>query len=781
MQPFARLFRLVALLVITSLLASCITINPAGLAQAVLPPAPSVSAEDFSADLMAALVDRDYAHLQSLMGSPFVLALWQGEGQAIPPESATQQLRGLLVSDTLTFVAPEVVDQWMSGVDPLTLWPPDVKPVSVIGISGLGTDGQGQAILVIGEYPDGAYYWYAMFLAPSGFSTKGGTPPTAIIIVNPGQATATATVPPTMLPTNVQRVLVLGIVGIFDGPGAQYNQIGTTARGQTFPVLGVSPDGQWWAIICPITPGTCWISANPTFVRPMGTPGPAPTATPVPVYPTPQPRPTPIPPPTPVPPPAPIRLHFAPGQDTAVVNGLAGPGQYPQYVFFAPAGQQVRILLSSAGGTANFSLRGVSDGIWYKPISDPTREWTQTLPRSQDYLVTVAAPVNIYFTLEITLFMPPPPPTEPAVERISFAPGEYSAVRSGTIGAGYAKQYVFRAQVGQTATILLLVPPGNPANFSVRGVSDGYIYKPSSNPAREWSFVLPRTQDYLITINAPANTAYTLELTIPPIGPTPFPTPFPTFVPPPTVVPPTPHPLPPERINFPPGGDTAVRSGPLAANQVKQYVFRCLAGQIATIRLDSPSPGANFTVSGVSDGIPYKSAGNTAWEFSFMLPLDQDYLISIFAPVNTSYTIMLTCPPIPGPIPTMVFPTVVPLPTIVFPTPEPLPTVVFPTPEPLPTIVLPTPGPTPEPLPTVVFPTPEPLPTVVFPTPEPLPTIVFPTPEPGPTLVFPTVEPLPTIGPLTPIPIGPDLILPVDPLVVPIDPLIVPVDPPVGP
>ena len=692
MRSYPRLSWLVTLLVVASLLAGCITINPSGLTQSVLTPAaPSATSATFTADLIAALVNRDFAQLQSMMGSPFVLALWQSDGQAITPETGIQRLQDVFVAGaSLTFVAPVVVDQWLSGVDPLALWPVEANPVSALGISGLGVDGNAQAILMIAEYPDGGFYWYSLLLAPSGFATAGGSPPTAIVIVNPGQTQ------PDMLPTDVQRVLVLGVVGIFTGPGAQFPQIGTTTRGQTFPVIGVSPDGQWWAVVCPATTATCWISANPTFVRPMGPSGPTPV-TPVPTaYPTAV-RPTPTPFPTQIPPDYPTRIPWSPGQDTAVVSGQARSGWSPQFLFYAAAGQRVRLLLSSPGGVANFSLRGVSDGQWYKTINNPSREWSATLPRTQDYLITVAAPVNANFTLEVTLFglRPPTVTPAPAPERIRFATGESTAVRSGVLYGGTAKQYVFGAQAGQIATLLLTGPPGSRANFSVRGVSDGVLYKSASDPARESTFYLPRTQDYLITISAPGETAYTLELTIPPLGPTPFPptpfppTPFPPTPFPPTVVPPTPHPIAPERIGFPPGGETAVRSGPLAAGQVKQYVFFGMAGQVATIQLNSPSPAANFTVVGVDDGIPYKSQGSSAWDFTFTLPLGQDYLISIFAPVNTSYTLVLTIPPI-GPMPT-----VEPLPTVGPPTVEPLPTVGPPTVEPLPTV-----GPlTPEPLP----------------------------------------------------------------------------------
>jgi hypothetical protein len=346
------------------------------------------------------------------------------------------------------------------------------------------------------------------------------------------------------------------------------------------------------------------------------------------------------------------------------------------------------------------------------------------------------------------------PPAHP--ERISFGPGQTSAVRSGVLVGGAAKQYIFKALAGQETRILLGGAPGSDVNFALRGAGDGVVYKSPGDPAREWSSILPRTQDYLLTIFASGETSYTLELIILPLGPTP--TRVPPTVVPPTVVPPGPV----ERISFAPGHDSAVRSGPLAANQYKRYVFKGMAGQTATIVLSSPSPSANFTVVGVSDGIPYKSQGNSALSFTFMLPLTQDYLISIWATVNTSYSLVLTIPPVIGPtveptlLPTLeptIEPTLLPTlePTIeptLIPTEEPtIEPTLLPTLEPTiePTLI-PTEEPTVEPTatPTEEPPTPEPTatPTEAPPTPEPT-AIPTEAPTAEPTIELPTPEPVP--------------------------------------
>ena len=286
MQLMRRLMGGMLLLSLATILASCITINPGAIPRLPSTPSPGADNPDaFVADMIAAIVTRNDAALQAMMGSPFAWASWQGTAEEMAPADAIVRMQNELVQNamSLTFVAPPVINDWMRGVDPLSIWPEGVEPAAVIGVGGLGQEGLDEAILVIAQYPDGTYYWYGLLAAPGGFASQSGDPPTAIVVA---PVTPPGTPQMNILPTNVQQVLVLGAVGIFAEPSGLSNQVGTTVRGQTFAVLGVSADGQWWAIPCPATPGTCWISANPTFVRPVSGNQPVVTATATVVYPT---------------------------------------------------------------------------------------------------------------------------------------------------------------------------------------------------------------------------------------------------------------------------------------------------------------------------------------------------------------------------------------------------------------------------------------------------------------------------------------------------------------
>jgi hypothetical protein len=212
---------------------------------------------------------------------------------------------------------------------------------------------------------------------------------------------------PGVLPTDVRQVLILRQTGIFEAP-RDFIQMGTTVPGQEYAVLGASPDGQWWQVDCLPDFDSCWISANPVFVQPLIGLQPSVAATPAPVC---------LPATSdgqqnmerPV-----ERITFAPGQSSAFADGLLEADVLKHYVVSAVAGQQLRLLLvSTPAGSANFAVNGVSDGVVYKPISDPAREALIAVPVTQDYLITLFSPVAAEYQLEVTIPTPLPPTPMP--------------------------------------------------------------------------------------------------------------------------------------------------------------------------------------------------------------------------------------------------------------------------------------------------------------------------------------------------------------------------------
>jgi len=107
----------------------------------------------------------------------------------------------------------------------------------------------------------------------------------------------------------------------------------------------------------------------------------------------------------------------------------------------------------------------------------------------------------------------------PAPQRIEFAPGTISAIVDGQLQPPQRNAYVFRSLAGQMVILEIHSTDGR-ANFMLQGVSDGQPYKRLEDEQRLWSARLPLTQDYLLTVAAPADapaTEYSLELIIEPL------------------------------------------------------------------------------------------------------------------------------------------------------------------------------------------------------------------------------------------------------------------------
>lgn len=106
--------------------------------------------------------------------------------------------------------------------------------------------------------------------------------------------------------------------------------------------------------------------------------------------------------------------------------------------------------------------------------------------------------------------------TSPAVVRIQFPAGATYETVGGSLALGGRHHYLFRAQAGQPASVAL-TSVGDVASFSLSGVDDGLFHKTPNDPSRQWSGILPRSQDYLLEVNASQDTTYNLTLTIDPL------------------------------------------------------------------------------------------------------------------------------------------------------------------------------------------------------------------------------------------------------------------------
>jgi hypothetical protein len=113
----------------------------------------------------------------------------------------------------------------------------------------------------------------------------------------------------------------------------------------------------------------------------------------------------------------------------------------------------------------------------------------------------------------------------------------------------------------------------------------------------------------------------------------------------------TPDPIP-ERIQFAPGETSITLEGMLEPSQRDLYLFQAFAGQRATIEIVAEFNQANFALSGMSDGQPYKQVENDLRSWSAELPQTQDYLLTVATPADastTGYRIFLTIEPLATP------------------------------------------------------------------------------------------------------------------------------------
>jgi LysM repeat protein len=75
---------------------------------------------------------------------------------------------------------------------------------------------------------------------------------------------------PEARPTDVELIQALTDVRIRRGPGMNFAIIGHLPAGKQARVTGISPNGQWWRVLCPDhTVGSCWVTANATLTRPV--------------------------------------------------------------------------------------------------------------------------------------------------------------------------------------------------------------------------------------------------------------------------------------------------------------------------------------------------------------------------------------------------------------------------------------------------------------------------------------------------------------------------------
>jgi hypothetical protein len=195
----------------------------------------------------------------------------------------------------------------------------------------------------------------------------------------------------------------------------------------------------------------------------------------------------------------PVRISFAPGATSAVVEGQLAAGQVTHYVLHITGGQlldvqadpqdRLQLVVYGADGTVLKSAMG-GGPVFRGPV-----------PSTQDYLLALSATEALSFNLNVMI-----------PERISFAPGGTSASLEGHLAAFGAHHYILAALGGQTMQVQ--AAPEGQVRLIIYGV-DGTVLMSGMGGGASFSGILPSDQDYIVVVSAgPAPADYTLDVSI---------------------------------------------------------------------------------------------------------------------------------------------------------------------------------------------------------------------------------------------------------------------------
>ncbi len=207
--------------------------------------------------------------------------------------------------------------------------------------------------------------------------------------------------------------------------------------------------------------------------------------------------------PTPQPPPA-TRLTFLNGATVGVVSAPIGAGQIQTYIVDVFQAQPMFVYVASASSDVTVSIQDENGATILSPGARKI-SWQGSLTKTGDYYLTVhGGASNENFTMTVTI-----------PSRIQFGQGKDSATVSGKTVAGYNVGYTLHAAKGQTMSVNL-ENLSSKASLSIIGFTDGQHYLQPDAGQKSYQFMLPSTQDYIITV-VPMNglvVDYTLTITI---------------------------------------------------------------------------------------------------------------------------------------------------------------------------------------------------------------------------------------------------------------------------
>jgi len=217
---------------------------------------------------------------------------------------------------------------------------------------------------------------------------------------------------------------------------------------------------------------------------------------------------------------------------------------------------------------------------------------------------------------------PAHPAVKPEAVRLDFSQKTMIA-GPGSIAPGDSLQVVFTAEAGRKIKIDTKIDSGSGAALSLWG-ADGTILVPETGGITGWEGVLPKAQDYYLSLHntSQAVIMYSQTITMPPVTP-------------PAAT----------RVQFQPNTTGWYTPGQVLPNQPLRFVLGAMGGQNLLVNMTTvPEDGAFLNIWG-ADGTIYTGMSPTQ-DFSMTLPAQQDYYVEIIPVLNqpVNYNLSINIP-----------------------------------------------------------------------------------------------------------------------------------------
>lgn len=203
-----------------------------------------------------------------------------------------------------------------------------------------------------------------------------------------------------------------------------------------------------------------------------------------------------------------VRLRFARGTTSGLVNDSLRAGETRGYLLGADQGQVMMVHAitwpvrrdGEPPPAATVRVYSVADG---RELTMPTGAgplWSGRLSASGDYVVRVSAEGPAAYTLSVQI-----------PRRLAPTAADPTARIAGTAPSRAPVDYIVEGERGQRLAVSLR--EGDPATLHVYGLDGREQPAPLSERRRQWAGGLPATQDYVISV-VPEGEGAPYELTV---------------------------------------------------------------------------------------------------------------------------------------------------------------------------------------------------------------------------------------------------------------------------